>query len=255
MMKNKDLTDSLQDTLEEKNVSRQHDLLMERVNQHKPKNSKSKQDDKNIYIAMKKVIDYLDVRFGNSIKDYNIVFSKEISISYMIDLIKTKDLRNEFCYDYLDRKIKPDGGVLYLVKKDNSFKKPILISEIKRQGTNAERLKKGLPKQATGNAIERLGKNLIGIRSMMNHERITPFICFGWGDDFKPTEKTVLSKVFVMNEFYPLNKIYVNKKDGDANLNRFSPVSMFFREKIWTVDEMFEIMKEIAETSLRYYIY
>ena len=31
---------------------------------------------------------------------------------------------------------------------------------------------RGKPKQAQGNAIERLGKNLIGIKAMMNHERI-----------------------------------------------------------------------------------
>jgi type II restriction enzyme len=173
----------------------------------------------------------------------------------MIELIKSKGIRDEFEYSYSDRMIIPDGGVLFLEKKDGSFKKPILISEVKRQGTNKERIREGKEKQATGNAIERLGKNLIGVRSMMNHERVTPFVCFGWGDDFAETEKTVLSKVFVMNEFYPLNKIFVNKKDGDANFNRFSPVSMYFREPIWTVEEMFDIMKEIAETALRYYIY
>ncbi|ELD9082639.1 restriction endonuclease, partial [Campylobacter jejuni] len=37
--------------------------------------------------------------------------------------------------------------------------------------------------------------------------------------------------------------------------NYFSPVSMYFREEKWEVNEMFEIMKEIAETSLRYYIF
>lgn len=35
----------------------------------------------------------------------------------------------------------------------------------------------------------------------------------------------------------------------------FSPVSMYFREEKWEVDEMYAIMKEIAETSLRYYIF
>lgn len=58
-----------------------------------------------------------------------------------------------------------------------------------------------------------------------------------------------------MNEFYNLNQIYVFKRDGNANANYFLPVSMFFREKKWSIQEMFEKMKEIAETSIRYYSY
>lgn len=124
--------------------------------------------------------------------------------------------------------------------------------------SNNERVQEGKPKQATGNAIERLGKNLTGIKAMMNHEKITPFICFGWGCDFAEDKKetlTVRSKIIVMNEFYNLNQIYVFKRDGNANANYFSPVSMFFREERWSIQEMFEKMKEIAETSIRYYLY
>lgn len=236
-------------------MSVQHDLLRIRYEQHKPKNTKSKIDDKNIYSSMLMVIEYLKERFEGQIDDYKITFSKKIEIKYMIDLIKTKNIRFEFDYSFNDRTIVPDGGILFLEKIDGTFKKPILISEVKRQGTNKQRLKEGKKRQATGNAIERLGKNLTGIKTMMNHEKITPFVCFGWGCDFASSEKTVLSKVFMLNEFYPLNKTNVFKKDGDSNFNFFSPVSMYFREESWSVEEMFEIMKEIAETSLRYYIY
>jgi len=58
----------------------------------------------------------------------------------------------------------------------------------------------------------------------------------------------------MMNEFYELNKIYVHKKDGNSDKNDYSPVSMYFREKQWTVKEMFNILKEIAETSARVYM-
>jgi len=87
---------------------------------------------------------------------------------------------------------------------------------------------------------------------------MTVFICFGWGCDFAEDKKetlTVRSKIIVMNEFYNLNQIYVFKRDGNANANYFSPVSMFFREERWSIQEMFEKMKEIAETSIRYYFY
>ena len=190
--------------------------------------------------------------------EYDLEFSSEIEIKYMIDFIKRKIIRSEFCYDCIDRKIIPDGGILYLVNKKKDEKYPLVIAEIKRQGTNKERLQEGKSRQAVGNAIERLGKNLTGIKAMMNYEKITPFICFGWGCDFAvdaPETLTVRSKLIVMNEFYHLNKIYVFKNGGNSDANYFSPVSMFFREERWTVQEMFEKMKEIAEASIRYYIY
>lgn len=45
------------------------------------------------------------------------------------------------------------------------------------------------------------------------------------------------------------------QRDGSADHNAFAPVSMYFRETEWTEDEMFEIMKEIAETTFRYYVF
>jgi type II restriction enzyme len=235
----------------------QSESLRNRIEQHKPKNKKSKLDDKAIYIAMNMVISYLETRFEfeNKFTNYEICFEKTIKVEDMIRFIKSKGVRNEFDFSYIDREIVPDGGVLFLINKQTKEKKPILISEIKHQGTNDERLKEGKKKQATGNAIERLGKNLTGIKTMMNYDKITPFICFGWGCDFAGDSVTVLAKVGMLNEFYPLNQIFVFKRDGNSEYKPFSPVSMFFREQIWTVDEMFDIMKEIAETSLRYYLF
>lgn len=239
----------------------QHSSLRERIDQHKPKNSKSKIDDKDIYKSMALVQAYLKSKnefhsyFSN---DYELEFRHEIEVSYMINFIKRKGVRAEFNTEFADRTIVPDGGILYLVKKSTNEKFPLVIAEIKRQGTNKERMAEGKSKQATGNAIERLGKNLTGIRAMMNYEKITPFVCFGWGCDFAEDSEetgTVRSKVVMMNQFYNLNQIYVFKRDGDANHNFFAPVSMFFREERWSVEEMFDKMKEIAEASIRYYIY
>ena len=92
----------------------------------------------------------------------------------------------------------------------------------------------------------------------MNHEPLTPFVCFGWGCDFEENyneQSFVMSKVSMMNEYYPLNRTYVFKKDGSSDKNHFAPVSMYFREPEWTREEMFEILKEVAETSLRYYLF
>ncbi len=52
-----------------------------------------------------------------------------------------------------------------------------------------------------------------------------------------------------ISDIFILNRIFVFKREG------YSPVSMFFRVEKWEVKELFEIMKEVAETSIRYYIF
>lgn len=233
--------------------------LRQNKRQHKPKNTQSKGDDKTIYRAMQQTIAYLNERLADSLKGYHLTFSKDIQFSDMIKIIRSKEMRQEFDYTFKDRTIKPDGGIIFLHKKgDPDFLKVVLISEVKRQGTNDKREQEGKPRQAQGNAIERLGKNLIGIKAMLNHEEITPFICFGHGCDFVKDydgNSFVMSKVSMMNEFYFLNKTYVFKKEGETTKNSFSPVSMYFREEEWEQEEMFQILKEIGETSLRYYLF
>ena len=239
--------------------------LRRNKNQHKPKNTYSKKDDKNIHLAMHDTIKYLENRFHNMLSGYQLTWENTISFRTMMSIVKDKGLRQEFdtvfsiSNEDKSREIKPDGGVIYLIKKgDSNYLKIILISETKRQGTNDVRIKEGKQKQAQGNAIERLGKNLTGIKAMLNHEKITPFVCFGWGCDFEQDytyEDFVMSKISMLNEFYYLNKTYVFKQNGSADHNSFAPVSMYFRKHQWTREEMFEINKEIAETALRYYLF
>lgn len=62
-------------------MSTQHDSLMRRFEQHKPKNEKSKIDDKNIYESMAMVADYLEERFSGQLDDFIITFDKSIKIS------------------------------------------------------------------------------------------------------------------------------------------------------------------------------
>jgi type II restriction enzyme len=145
--------------------------------------------------------------------------------------------------------MKPDGGILAIKSsKDSILTYPILISEVKNQGTNDLRAKEGLRRQAQGNAIERLGKNLIGFRTALLRESIFPFVCFGYGCDFEETS-TILDRISTMAMFGKLNKTYLhNEEDG-----RFNRGSFYFRAEKWTADEMFDIMKDIAERSVLYY--
>jgi len=227
--------------------------------QHQPKNTNSKYDDKDICYAMQDCIKYLKKRFESNLNGKELVFDSKISYRNIIDIIKSSDIRKDFDDVFSNRTIKPDGGVITLKSNNNpeDFGKIVLVSEVKRQGTNKQRIEEGMEKQAQGNAIERLGKNLAGIRAMMNHENITPFVCFGWGCDFKEEYNNdfVMAKISMMNQFYELNKIYVFKRDGKKTTNSYDPVSMFFREERWTREEMLERLIEIGETSLRYYLY
>lgn len=73
----------------------QHDSLRERNEQHKPKNIKSKIDDKDVYQAIELVKKYLKDKkdFKNYFEnDWDLEFSSEIEIKYMIDFIKRKKI-------------------------------------------------------------------------------------------------------------------------------------------------------------------
>lgn len=85
---------------------------------------------------------------------------------------------------------------------------PALISKVKNQGTNDAREREGLPRQARGNAIERLGKNLIGLRTALLRESIFQFVCFGYGCDFE-NGSSILDRVSTMAMFGQLNRTYL----------------------------------------------
>lgn len=144
--------------------------------------------------------------------------------------------------------MKPDGGILSILDGEGE-KHIILITEVKNQGTNDLRKKEGLKKQARGNAIERLGKNVIGFRTAMLTERITPFVCFGYGCDFEDGS-SILDRVKTIAMFGPLNEICVADL-GEAGV--FNRGSFFFREEEWTEPEMEDVMYEVAKRSIYYY--
>lgn len=142
--------------------------------------------------------------------------------------------------------MKPDGGILKLIDTGGELY-PILIGEMKNQGTNDRRAKEGLPEQSKGNAIERLGKNVIGFRTAMLMESIFPFVCFGNGCDFE-SNSTIPDRVVTIAMFGSLNKTYLY-----AQGERFNRGSFYFKVEDWQEDEMFEIASEIAEASIYYY--
>lgn len=209
-------------------------------------NVTAKKQETELIKALKRVERYLDDKFEDRI---TMTHKKQWLLKDIINGLKPffsdTDLHCHFNTTYM----KPDGGILGITSREDDISPyPILISEVKNQGTNDMREKEGLGKQARGNAIERLGKNLIGFRTALLRESIFPFVCFGYGCDFEETS-TILDRISTMAMFGKLNKSYLhNGEDG-----KFNRGSFYFRSEKWTVDEMFDIMKDIAERSVLYY--
>jgi type II restriction enzyme len=219
------------------------DFLRGNLNQHSVKNSISKGMDSAIDFAVANVIALLTAKYPN------LTFIHETKM-YLSDIVAMLALQypeyaSLFKYEMSTSYIKPDGGFLF-AKNTRGERRLILVSEIKRQGTNDKRALEGLPKQAKGNAIERLGKNLVGIRAIFKNEGVLPFVCFGSGDDFKEGS-SIRDRVITMNEFFPLNHIFVEKDHLP-----FEPVSMLFRHNDWTVDEMSKVLLDIATRAIEY---
>ncbi len=154
----------------------------------------------------------------------------------------------EFTCHFQSTSVRPDGGIVWLIANDGE-RFPILISEVKNQGTNDLRKKEGKDKQAKGNAIERLGKNVIAFRAALGSESIFPFVCFGYGCDFEP-DSSILDRVSSVAIFAKLNTTHLHA-EGPNNL--FNRGSFYFRPEKWTVPEMQAVMFDIAKRSIQYY--
>jgi len=206
----------------------------------------SKKQESDIIQALQQVVDHISAKFGKKIA---LVHKPQWHLRDIVAELRQTYPDVEF-YHYFDRSsIRPDGGILFIRgKPGDKLTYPILIAEVKNQGTNDLRAAEGLPRQARGNAIERLGKNLIGLRAALMRESIFPFVCFGYGCDFE-ADSSILDRVTTMAMFGKLNTTYLyNEGNG-----RFNRGSFYFRPERWSVDEMATIMKDIAERSVLYY--
>lgn len=209
-------------------------------------NQTSKQQESEIGQALPLVVTYLTEKFdGKVVLDHQAQwYLKDI----VAELLHTYP-EIEFHHHFATSSIRPDGGILYLKgKPGDSLVYPILIGEVKNQGTNDLRAGEGLSKQAKGNAVERLGKNVIGLRVALMRESIFPFVCFGYGCDFE-ADSSILDRVSTIAMFGQLNKTYLFNEAGD----KFNRGSFYFRPAKWSVDEMSTIMRDIAERSVQYY--
>lgn len=180
--------------------------------------------------------------------DVELMHKGQWKLSDIVDSLRREFADVDFHYHFETSAMKPDGGILSMLDRDGTAR-PILITEVKNQGTNDLRVAEGKPRQAKGNAIERLGKNVIGFRTAMMSEAIVPFVCFGYGCDFAD-DSSILDRVSTIAMFGPLNTVNVMNQ-GEAR--PFNRGSFFFRENKWTVEEMVDIMYEVASRAIHYY--
>lgn len=209
-------------------------------------NFTSKRQEEEIIQALDEVVEYLDAKFGKKI---SLAYEKQWNLKDIVGELRQYYPEMDFHHHFETSSIRTDGGILFIkTNLANTLTYPILISEVKNQGTNDLRAQEGKPRQAKGNAIERLGKNLIGLRTALMRESIFPFVCFGYGCDFENTS-SILDRVSTMAMFGRLNTTYLHNEEQ----GKFNRRSFYFRENRWTVEEMAEIMKDIAERSIFYY--
>lgn len=206
-------------------------------------NLTSKQQETTLGIALREV--ERNIRSNFSIRLHH---RKNLLLRDIVSKLRGRFPDVDFHFHFNNTSMRPDGGILSIQDTDNE-QYPILIAEVKNQGTNDLRRSEGLPRQAKGNAIERLGKNVVGFRTALIHESITPFVCFGYGCDFE-ADSSILDRVSTIAMFGPLNEVHVFDKGDDGRFNRGS---FFFRDEEWNEDEMVDVMYEIAERSIYYY--
>ena len=207
-------------------------------------NKKSKYEDRLISSVAKIVAEDLQNEYGVKIEIESRLYIRDI----------VKDLRKRFPEVKFENPennnsfITPDAGISYLIDKESN-KYVVLIGETKCQGTNDERQKQGLSKQAMGNAIERLGKNVIAFRTYLMNESIFPFVCFGDGCDFAKGS-SILDRVHAISMFRSLNEDHTFNEGKDKEI---SIGSYYFRAESWTESEIFDIMYDVAKKSVNYY--
>jgi type II restriction enzyme len=157
-------------------------------------NLTSKQQETALGKALEKVVARLQADFGLQLHH-----AKTAKLADILSGLEADFPEVPFGKVRPDTNMKPDGGILSVVDRDG-HRHAILIVEVKNQGTNVQRVAEGLDEQAKGNAIERLGKNVIGFRTMLLTESIMPFVCFGYGCDFAKGS-SILDSVVTMAMF------------------------------------------------------
>jgi type II restriction enzyme len=211
----------------------------------------------------------------------NFRYSKSIQKEEINEALKKIDSELGQTLFVPNSSIIPDGGIIE-VKDDNDNWRVVLVAEAKHQGKDIENIKKGIQVgtadnqdlMAAGNAIERSHKNISEIANFMLSESHFPYVLFLEGSNFltetisveRPDGRIVtleynsgmlnrLDRLTSANYGMPINtnlceNKFLRHKDKTIMLQATSIYTQGNGEK-WNNKEMFDIMIEIAKTSLK----
>lgn len=175
----------------------------------------------------------------------------------------------------------PDGGIIE-VKDDSGSWRVVLVTEAKHQGKDIENIKSGKlvgknndqDLMAAGNAIERSHKNIAEIANFMLSEEHFPYLIFLEGSNFltqtisviRPDGRSVilehdsgilnrLDRLTAANYGMPINtnlckNKFIKNKDKSIMLQATS-IYTTGDGSHWNPQEMFNIMLDVAKTSLK----
>ena len=175
----------------------------------------------------------------------------------------------------------PDGGIIE-VKDDSGIWRVVPVTEAKHQGKDIENSKSGKlvgknkdqDLMAAGNAIERSHKNIAEIANFMLSEEHFPYIIFLEGSNFltqtisviRPDGRSVilehdsgilnrLDRLTAANYGMPINtnlckNKFIKNKDKSIMLQATS-IYTTGDGSHWKPQEMFNIMLDVAQTSLK----
>lgn len=210
-------------------------------------NGTSKAQEKDIQAASRQVREEIVDEFAEMVADFD--FRRQITNTEIVAQLNKSYPDENFSCELESTCVKPDGGMFGIHDPKTGRFLPVLISEAKNQGTNDRRAAQGRMKQAQGNAVERLGKNVIAFRTLMMPENIMPFICFGYGCDFAEGS-SIRDRIVSIAQYGELNTTYLHNTVG----GRIARGSFYFREARWSVEEMVSIMRPIAHGAVTYYL-
>ena len=228
------------------------DSLRTRKEQHSLKNTTSKFQEKDMTVAVDSTLNWL----RNKYPQYDFEWQKKITLKTIYKTLKKQyGLKNVYLEGVKETTfLTPDGGFIYVII--GGVKYFLLIGEQKTQGTNDKRLSEGKKRQALGNAVERVAKNLNALDLLFKKEDILSFVAFFQGCDFNDFE-TIPDRVIMC--FKALKKNHVNlfkdelDRGGSYYMRGHKWDEGTYGESDWTVEEMTNVFKKISEISLIYY--
>jgi hypothetical protein len=186
-------------------------------------------------------------------------WQKSIKVSDVV-----KDYENDKCF------MSPDGGLFFI--NIGACKYCFMIVEDKYQGTNDLRYSQGLKKQGTGNAIERVFKNLNASWHLFKDLPISPYLVFIAGCDFHSSE-SIIHRIGPLSNFGKKPIVWEMTKDSSFDVPKMTEkidvkkdINREFatfcvkthkydefpnKSSMWTPNERMEIMKHVAKQALK----